>query len=125
MYSSIRRLSASSSTTKTQPFDIVPAGDGSKTKLFIKPLAGCNRDIDCRSADELQPVRGVGIVRAMDSVRRACMRLGIAATISLLLALAVMMFLVEAPQVATWFMASAALAAAAYLTAVVAAYLEG
>lgn len=53
------------------------------------------------------------------------MRLGIAATISLLLALAVMMFLVEAPQVATWFMASAALAAAAYLTAVVAAYLEG
>jgi hypothetical protein len=52
------------------------------------------------------------------------MRLGIAATISLLLALGVMMFLVEAPQVATWFIASAALAAGAYVTASVAAYFE-
>ena len=60
----------------------------------------------------------------MGSVKRACMRLGIAATISLLLALGVMMFLVEAPQVATWFIASAALAAGAYVTASVAAYFE-
>lgn len=60
----------------------------------------------------------------MGSVKRACMRLGIAATLSLLLALAVMMFLVEAPQVGTWFMASAALAAGAYLTALIAAHFE-
>jgi len=60
----------------------------------------------------------------MVSVKRACMRLGIAATISLLMALAVMLFLVEAPQVATWFAASAALAAGAYGTALVAAHFE-
>lgn len=60
----------------------------------------------------------------MGSVKRACMRLGNAATLSLLLALAVMMFLVEAPQVGTWFMASAALAAGAYLTALIAAHFE-
>ena len=60
----------------------------------------------------------------MGSVTRACLRLGIVATISLLLALIVMMFLLEAPQVGTWFVASAVLAAAAYLTAVVAAHLE-
>jgi hypothetical protein len=52
------------------------------------------------------------------------MRLGIAATISLLLALMVMMFLVEAPQMGTWFMASAALAAGAYGSALIAAYFE-
>jgi len=60
----------------------------------------------------------------MGVVKRACLRLGIAATISLLLAFGVMMFLVEAPQVGTWFMASAALAGAAYVTASVAAYFE-
>jgi len=60
----------------------------------------------------------------MGSVKRACLRLGIAATISLLLALGVMMFLAEAPQVASWFMASAALAAGAYATASVAAYFD-
>jgi hypothetical protein len=58
----------------------------------------------------------------MGAVQRACMRLGVAATVSLLLALVVMMFLVEAPQVGTWFMASAALAGSAYLTALVASY---
>ena len=77
-----------------------------------------------RNADELQACRGVGIVRRMGSVKRACLRLGIAATVSLLFALAVMMFLVEAPPVATWFLASAALAAASYLTALIAGYLE-
>lgn len=66
----------------------------------------------------------LGIVHAMGSVRRACMRLGIVATVSLLLALAVMMFLVETPQVGRWFLASAALAAGAYLTALVAAHFE-
>ena len=60
----------------------------------------------------------------MGSVKRACMRLGNAATVSLLVALGVMMFLVEAPQVGTWFMASAVLAAGAYATASVAAYFE-
>ena len=60
----------------------------------------------------------------MGSVRRACLRLGIAATISLLLALVVMMFLVEAPQVGTWFAASAVLAGTSYVTALVAAYFE-
>lgn len=60
----------------------------------------------------------------MGSVTRACLRLGIVATISLLLALVVMMFLLEAPQVGTWFVASAVLAAVAYLTALVAAHLE-
>ncbi len=60
----------------------------------------------------------------MGSVRRACMRLGAAATASLLLSVAVMMFLVEAPQVGTWFLASSALAGAAYATALVAAYFE-
>ena len=60
----------------------------------------------------------------MHAIKRACTRLGIAATVSLLLALTVMMFLVEAPQVSTWFMASAVLAAAAYATALIAAYLE-
>lgn len=60
----------------------------------------------------------------MGLVRRACVRLGIMATVSLLLSLAVMMFLVEAPQVATWFLASAALAGASYLVALVAAYFE-
>jgi hypothetical protein len=64
------------------------------------------------------------MVRTMGSVKRACLRLGAAATLSLLLALVVMMFLVETPQVGTWFAASAALAAGSYLTALVAAYFE-
>jgi len=72
----------------------------------------------------LQALRGVGIVRRMGSVKRACLRLGIAATVSLLLALAVLMFLVEAPPVGTWFLASAALAAASFLTALIAAHFE-
>lgn len=72
----------------------------------------------------MQALRGVGIVRRMGSVKRACLRLGIAATVSLLLALAVLMFLVEAPPVGTWFLASAALAAASFLTALIAAHFE-
>ena len=60
----------------------------------------------------------------MGSVKRACLWLGIAATVSLLCALAVMMFLVEAPSVGTWFLASAALAAASYLTALIATHFE-
>ncbi len=60
---------------------------------------------------------------SMEAVRRACMRLGLAATISLLLATAVMMFVVEAPQITTWFVASAALAGLAFGSAVVTAYL--
>ena len=72
----------------------------------------------------MQALRGVGIVRRMGSVKRACLRLGIAATVSLLVALAVLMFLVEAPQVGTWFLASAALAAASFLTALIAAHFE-
>jgi hypothetical protein len=52
------------------------------------------------------------------------MRLGIAATVSLLLSLGVLMFLVETPPVATWFIASAALAALSYSAALVAAYFE-
>ncbi len=50
------------------------------------------------------------------------MRLGLAATISLLLATVVMMFVVEAPQVTTWFIASAALAGLSFGSAVVSAY---
>jgi len=61
---------------------------------------------------------------AMAAVRRSCMWLGTVATVSLVLSLAVMLFLVETPQVATWFLASAALAAAAYLTALAVAYFE-
>ncbi len=92
--------------------------------MLIKRVTDGNRPWCSCSTDELQAAKGVGIVRRMGSVKRACMRLGIAATISLLLALAVMMLLVEAPQVGIWFIASAALAAAAYLTALVAAYFE-
>lgn len=81
-------------------------------------------DVRLRNAGQLQAPRGAGIVRRMGSVKRACLRLGIAATVSLLFALAVMMFLVEAPPVGTWFLASAALAAGSYLMALIAAYFE-
>lgn len=64
------------------------------------------------------------MVRHMEAVRRACMRLGIVATISLILALVVMMFVFEAPQVATWFLASAALAGGSFVAALVAALFE-
>lgn len=60
----------------------------------------------------------------MTLVRRVCLRLGLVATASLLLSLIVMMFVVETPQVGTWFVLSALLAAGAYGTAVLAAYLE-
>jgi len=60
----------------------------------------------------------------MGAIKRACVRLGIAATASLVLSVAVMMFLVEVPQVATWFLASAALVAGSYLAALTAAYFE-
>jgi hypothetical protein len=76
------------------------------------------------AAVELQALGGVGIVLPMGSIKRACLRLGVAATVSLVCALAIMLFLVEAPQVGTWFLASAALAAASFLTAVIAAHFE-
>lgn len=60
----------------------------------------------------------------MGSVKRGCVWLGSAATVSLLVALAVMMFLVEAPQVGTRFLVSSVLAVSAYATALVAAYFE-
>ena len=52
------------------------------------------------------------------------MRLGMVATGSLLLSLGVLLFLVETPPVATWFMGSAGLAALSYGTAMVAAHFE-
>lgn len=64
------------------------------------------------------------MVRAMDSVRRACVRLGTVALLSVVLSLLVMLFVIETRQVARWFVASAALAGAAYVTAAVAAYLD-
>jgi hypothetical protein len=76
------------------------------------------------AAVELQALGGVGIVQRMGSIKRACLRLGMAATVSLLGALAIMLFLVEAPQIGTWFLASAALAGAAFLTALIAAHFE-
>jgi hypothetical protein len=60
----------------------------------------------------------------MAPIRRACLRLGVAATVSLLLSMTVMMFLVEAPQVSTWFLASASLAALSYGAALIARYFE-
>ena len=59
----------------------------------------------------------------MAPIQRACMRLGLAATVSLLLSMTVMTFLMEAPQVSTWFLASASLAALSYVAALVAGYL--
>ncbi len=77
-----------------------------------------------RGVGELQPPVCLGMVAPMGTVRRACMRLGIVATGSLLMSLAVMMLLVETPQIAEWFLASAALAGLSYAAALVAAYLE-
>ena len=64
------------------------------------------------------------MVARMAAVRRACLALGIAATLSLLVALVVMMFLFETRPVATWFIASAALAGLSFGAALIAAYLE-
>ena len=61
---------------------------------------------------------------SMAAVRRACMRLGNAATVSLLLSLIVLLLVDAAPSVARWFLASAALAGLSYATAVVTVYLE-
>jgi HD-like signal output (HDOD) protein len=72
----------------------------------------------------LQPPVCLGMVRHMGTVRRACMRLGLAATASLLLSLVVMMLLVETPQIARWFLASAALAGLSYGAALLAAHFE-
>ncbi len=60
----------------------------------------------------------------MAAVRRSCTWLGVAALVSLVLSTLVMTFLADAPQVATWFLASAVLAGLAYGTAILAAYLE-
>jgi hypothetical protein len=64
------------------------------------------------------------MVARMPAVTRACVWLAVAATISLLLSLVTMMFLFEAPQVATWFGASAALAGLALVSAVIAHHFE-
>jgi hypothetical protein len=61
---------------------------------------------------------------ALAAIRRGCVRLGAVATASLLLALTTLMFLVEAPPVVTWFIASAALAGLCYAVALVAALCE-
>jgi hypothetical protein len=58
------------------------------------------------------------------SVARACLRLGIAATASLLLALLVLMFLFDTPAVGRWFLASAALAGLTFAAALVARRLD-
>jgi type IV secretory pathway TrbD component len=60
----------------------------------------------------------------MGSVRRGCMRLGMAAVLSLFLSLVVLLFLVETAPVVTWFLASAVLAALSYTVAIAAAYFE-
>jgi hypothetical protein len=58
------------------------------------------------------------------SVTRACLRLGAAATVSALVSLVVVLFLAESPPVATWFLASAVLAALVFTAALLCAYLE-
>lgn len=61
---------------------------------------------------------------SMGAVTRGCLRLGAAATVSALVSLVVVLFLAESRPVATWFLASAVLAALAYTAALLAAYLE-
>jgi hypothetical protein len=73
---------------------------------------------------ELQAPPGLGMVRTMNAVRRACMRLGYAATASFLLSLAVLLLVDAAPAVAKWFLASAVLAGLSYATALLAAYID-
>lgn len=73
---------------------------------------------------ELQARSGLGMVRFMNAVRRACMRLGNVATASFLLSLAVLLLVDAAPAVAKWFLASAALAGLSYATAILAAYID-
>jgi hypothetical protein len=60
----------------------------------------------------------------MSSVKRACLRLGAVAIVSMVLSLAVMSFLIEAQPVATWFLASATLAGLSYAVAIVAGHFE-
>jgi hypothetical protein len=60
----------------------------------------------------------------MSSVKRACLRVGAAAMISMVLALAVMSFLLEARPIATWFLASATLAGLSYAVAIAVGYFE-
>ena len=69
------------------------------------------------------PVAWLSVAR-MRSVRQACVWLGTCSLVSLFLALGVLMFLLEARSVVTWFVASAALAGLAYAAALVAAYFE-
>jgi hypothetical protein len=64
------------------------------------------------------------MVRSMNAVRRACMRLGNVATVSFSLSLAVMLLVDAAPTVAKWFLASAALAGLSYGTAILVAYID-
>lgn len=58
------------------------------------------------------------------SVKRGCLWLGMAAMVSVLVSLGVMMFLVETLTVARWFLASAVLAALSYVVAIAVAYFE-
>jgi hypothetical protein len=76
------------------------------------------------AAGKLQRPACLDMVAHMSTVRRACMRLGIAATVSLFASFAVMMFLVETQQVAKWFLASSVLAGLSYAAALVAAHFE-
>lgn len=57
-------------------------------------------------------------------MKRACLRLGAAAMISMVVSLAVMSFLVEAQPIATWFLASATLAGLSYAVAIAVGYFE-
>jgi len=58
-------------------------------------------------------------------ITRGCLRLGIAATISLFLALVVLMFVFDTPGVSRWFLASACLAGLSFAAALLAARFEG
>ncbi|HVN85146.1 MAG TPA: hypothetical protein VMW17_09900 [Candidatus Binatia bacterium] len=60
----------------------------------------------------------------MGPIGRSCMRLGIAATVSLFLSLVVLLFLFDTPAVGRWFLASAALAALGFGAAMIAARFE-
>ncbi len=53
------------------------------------------------------------------TMTRTFLWLGIAASVSLLLALAVMTLVVDAPQIARWFLASAIVAGVSFLAAVI------
>ena len=67
-------------------------------------------------AEAADHARGQG----MGPIARSCLRLGIAATVSLFLSLLVLMFLFDTNAVGRWFLASAVLAALSFGAAVIA-----